>query len=165
MTGLTIPGVVLTPIQRHADERGAFAEIARQDALPKEFVQLNHSRSRQGVLRGLHFHERQADLWYVVSGRAQVALVDLRGSGRGVDVFEMSGDEPSTLYIPPRVAHGFLALEDLDLVYAVTAYFDSTDEHGVAWDDPDLAIPWAIRAPLVSGRDASNPAWKTLRPS
>ncbi|MDQ3981266.1 MAG: dTDP-4-dehydrorhamnose 3,5-epimerase family protein, partial [Actinomycetota bacterium] len=80
MTG--IDGVIVTPVDRHADERGYFSEIARFAGRPDDFSQANHSHSRRGVLRGLHYHLNQADLWYVVRGTAQVALADLRG-GRG----------------------------------------------------------------------------------
>ena len=161
MSPISIPGVVHRDLPMHGDTRGSFVEIARGERLPEPFVQINHSHSRKGVLRGLHWHLRQADLWYVVRGRAQVALVDLRGAGLpAVDVVELSAESPATLYIPPRIAHGFLALEDLDLVYAVTAYYDDSDEHGIAWNDPRLAIPWAEADPIVSDRDSSNPRWE-----
>ena len=73
-----IPGVVFSELDVHADARGSFAEIMRADAFPERFVQSNHSKSQAGVLRGLHYHRDQADLWYVMRGRAQVALADLR---------------------------------------------------------------------------------------
>jgi dTDP-4-dehydrorhamnose 3,5-epimerase-like enzyme len=73
-----IPGVVLIRPKVHADERGFFLETVREDTLGTAFVQGNHSHSRAGVLRGLHYHARQADAWYVVRGRARVGLADLR---------------------------------------------------------------------------------------
>lgn len=150
-----IPGVVVTHVARHEDERGYFSEIARFD----EYRQANHSHSRRGVLRGLHYHLNQADLWYVVNGIAQVGLVDLRDetSAPVVDTLTVGNAAPCTVYIPPRVAHGFLALTDLDLVYLVTQEYDAEDEHGLAWDDPALAIPWALPDPILSERDRSNP--------
>jgi dTDP-4-dehydrorhamnose 3,5-epimerase len=68
---------------------------------------------------------------------------------------DLSEDEPATLFIPPGVAHGFAALTELDLVYWVTRYFDGSDEHGVAWNDPTLAVPWEVDDPLLSARDAA----------
>ena len=160
MTADAIDGVRVTRLEQHADDRGRFVELFRAGAYPEIFVQGNHSRSRAGVLRGLHYHHRQADLWYVVSGTAQVALADLRKrrATPRVVTLELDGAEPVTLYIPRLVAHGFLALTDLDLIYHVTAYYDSSDEHGIAWNDPTLAVPWKTNDPMLSQRDADNPA-------
>lgn len=165
MTNAAIEGVILTDLEQHGDERGSFVELFRQRSYPGPFVQANHSRSIAGVLRGLHYHRKQADLWYVVAGRAQVALVDLRRSGTpAVRVLEMADEQPRSLYIPPGVAHGFLALEDLDLIYAVTAEYDASDEYGIAWDDPTLAVPWKRDRPILSERDSSNSRldWATI---
>ena len=152
MTG--IDGVVVTPVDRLDDERGFFSEIARFS----DYRQANHSHSRRGVLRGLHYHERQADLWYFVRGSAQVALVDLRTEPARprVATLTVGESEPCTIYIPPRVAHGFLALSDVDLVYLVTREYDASDERGIAWDDPALGIAWALPDPVVSARDRAN---------
>jgi dTDP-4-dehydrorhamnose 3,5-epimerase len=151
-----IPGVVVVVPEVHADDRGFFLETLREDVLGTTFVQGNHSRSKAGVLRGLHYHARQADAWYVVHGRCRVGLADLRKrTERPASLtIDLSEDDPATLFIPPGVAHGFAALTDLDLVYWVTHYFDGTDEHGVAWNDPTLAVPWEIPDPLLSERDA-----------
>ena len=148
-----IEGVVVTPVERHEDPRGFFTEIARFGA----YRQANHSHSRRGVLRGLHYHLTQADLWYVVRGTAQVALADLRGDEPVVETLTVGETSPCTIYVPPRVAHGFLALTDVDLVYLVTQEYDASDEHGVAWDDPSLAVPWALDDPILSERDRANP--------
>ncbi len=153
-----IPGVIVATPERHADERGSFTEIYRANAYPERFVQSNHSRSAAGVLRGLHYHRSQADLWYVSSGSAQVALADLRSPDEpSIATFELSAEEPTTIYIPAGVAHGYLALTDCEVIYWVTNYYDSTDEYGVAWDDPTLAVPWAVREPILSERDRTNP--------
>jgi dTDP-4-dehydrorhamnose 3,5-epimerase len=152
-----IPGVVLLRPDVHGDDRGFFLETIREDAVGTAFVQGNHSHSRAGVLRGLHFHARQADAWYVVRGRCRVGLADLRtrtGKPASLTV-DLSEDDPATLYIPPGVAHGFAAVTELDLVYWVTHYFDGRDEHGVAWNDPTLAVPWEVRDPILSDRDAA----------
>jgi dTDP-4-dehydrorhamnose 3,5-epimerase len=152
-----IPGVLLLRPEVHGDQRGFFVETLREDVLGATFVQGNHSHSQAGVLRGLHFHARQADAWYVVRGRARVGLADLRNRTErpAALTVDLSEDEPATLFIPPGVAHGFAALTEIDLVYWVTHYFDGSDEHGVAWNDPTLAVPWGIENPILSDRDAS----------
>jgi dTDP-4-dehydrorhamnose 3,5-epimerase len=163
----TIPGVQRRSLARHADERGAFTELWRAswtDGLEARFVQANLSQSAPGVLRGMHFHDRQADLWIVLSGRAFVALTDLRGliAEHGGEAAEASSETlalpaGSALFIPRGVAHGFLALEELTLAYLVSAEYDGTDEHGFSWDDPAAQIAWPGVSPVLSDRDRSNP--------
>jgi len=131
------------------------------------FVQANLSSSANGVLRGIHYHRRQLDYWTVTIGRAFVALVDVRplldGSGPRavVETRELLADD--WVVIPAGVAHGFLALETLELLYLVTNEFDGTDELGFAWDDPAVGVPWPAVAgtpdgrPILSDRDRSNP--------
>jgi dTDP-4-dehydrorhamnose 3,5-epimerase len=166
-TRSAIPGVEIREPAAHGDARGRFVEVFRSAAMPHPFAQSNHSRSAAGVLRGLHYHRRQDDLWYVVSGRAQVGLADLRGGGGHpvVETHVLDGERPATIYIPRGVAHGYLALTQLDLLYWVTAEYDPADEHGVAWDDSTLALPWQLAGPpVVSERDARNPAlaWEQI---
>jgi dTDP-4-dehydrorhamnose 3,5-epimerase len=174
-----IPGVAWGAVVRHGDLRGSFRELWRASAfgdLDAEragrpgaaFVQSNLSTSAPGVLRGLHFHRRQLDHWIVATGRALVALVDVRPvvadpTARPiVETRELGAD--GTVTIPVGVAHGFLALEPLELVYLVTNEFDGTDELGFAWDDPVAAVPWPPVAgtpdgrPILSDRDRSNPS-------
>jgi dTDP-4-dehydrorhamnose 3,5-epimerase len=130
------------------------------------FVQANLSSSVTGVLRGLHYHRRQLDYWVVVSGRAFVALVDVRSVARGLGpaVVETRELAPNDwVVIPAGVAHGFLALMPLELLYLVTNEYDGSDELGFAWDDPAVGIPWPAVAvtpdgrPILSDRDRSNP--------
>jgi dTDP-4-dehydrorhamnose 3,5-epimerase-like enzyme len=154
-----IPGAEYGAIERHADDRGAFRELWRASAFPRRgFVQANLSTSAPGVLRGLHLHRRQDDLWVVAGGRAFVALVDVRplldGSGPGplVETRELPADD--WVVIPRGVAHGFLALEPLDLIYLVTNEYD-----GVPWPVLDVT---ADGRPILSGRDAANPALDDL---
>lgn len=164
-----IPGVAWSRLARHADARGGFAEAWRRTGLDGherfEAVQANLSSSVEGVLRGLHLHRRQSDRWIVVSGAAFVALVDVRptladpAASAVVETATLRRDE--TVTIPPLVAHGFLALEPLELLYFVTNEYDSSDELGFAWDDPALGVPWPHVAtpdgrPILSGRDQSN---------
>jgi dTDP-4-dehydrorhamnose 3,5-epimerase len=162
-----IAGVTWGAVERHADERGSFRELWRRSRIPEPFVQVNLSTSAPGVLRGLHLHRRQVDHWVVATGRALVALVDARplldGSGATalVETRELATDGSVT--IPPGVAHGFLALEPLELLYLVSNEYDGSDEHGFAWDDPAVAVPWPqVSAtpegrPILSDRDRSNP--------
>lgn len=162
-----IEGVRLLPLRRHRDARGWLAEVYRRAWVPGagEAVQANVSVSRRGVLRGLHFHRQQADYWCVLSGRAFVGLFDCRAGsptrGRKAEV-RLSAEAPRALYIPPGVAHGFYAEEDVVLLYLVDRYFTGEDEFGVAWDDPEVGIAWPARDPILSERDHSNPPLAAL---
>jgi dTDP-4-dehydrorhamnose 3,5-epimerase len=164
MTHRAIPhGAKVVDLTRRLDDRGVFTEVFRQEWFPgaRAMVQSNLSRSREGVLRGLHFHRRQADYWCVLEGAAFVALVDLR-SGSPTErsawwrTFDAS-ERLRGLYVPPGVAHGFYALSDVALQYLVDEPFSGDDEFGFAWNDEDAAIPWPSSAPVTSERDASNP--------
>lgn len=161
-----IRGVELTEIAGHTDDRGSFVEVCRASHGVIAFSQINHSHSREGALRGLHYHQRQSDLWYIVSGSAQVALADLRdrSGDLSISVFEMHANRPSTLLIPPGVAHGYLALTELHLVYAVNEEYDGGDEFGISWCDATLQIPWATQNPVLSERDQMNPElrWESI---
>ena len=135
-------------------------------------VQSNLSRTRAGGLRGLHFHRQQADYWCVLEGVAFVALIDLRAGSPTQDAAWWHTFDAARglrgLYVPAGVAHGFLAVADLTMQYLVDRAFTGDDELGIAWDDPDLAIPWPLDDPLVSQRDMSNPAFADVvrdRPS
>ena len=168
-----LDGVRYGAIERHADDRGAFRELWRATAFPeRRFVQANLSTSAGGVLRGLHVHRRQDDLWIVSAGRAFVALVDIRAMLDAtapsplVETRELAPDD--WVVIPSGVAHGFLAIEALDLVYFVTNEYDGSDELGFAWDDPAAAVPWpALEGipdgrPILSDRDSRNPSLADL---
>jgi dTDP-4-dehydrorhamnose 3,5-epimerase len=123
-------------------------------------VQGNRSDSRAGVVRALHYHLRQADYWYVPQGRIFVATFDLRRSSptRGQTfTIEIGEGAEIGVYIPPGVAHGFQAITDATLTYLVDEYYDASDEHGVAWDDPEAGIPWPIADAILSERDRANP--------
>jgi dTDP-4-dehydrorhamnose 3,5-epimerase len=178
---VALPGVRWGRVARHGDTRGAFREVWRESQFPAltadltgmpgaRFVQSNLSTSAAGVLRGLHYHRRQLDHWIVLDGRAFVALVDIRPTARGgaplVETRELAADD--TVTIPTGVAHGFLALTDLTLLYLVTNEYDGTDELGFAWDDPWAAVRWPdVRgtgdgAPILSERDKKNPPLRDL---
>ena len=144
------------PLTRHADERGWFSELARASALPKPMRQANLAWSRQGVIRGLHFHERgQCDLFVCLQGMVRVVVLD-RESGETFT--EDIGDEnPVALYIPGRHAHGFEALTDLLFLYHVTEEYDPADpdEHEIPWDDPRVKHLWSTTSPILSERDTA----------
>ena len=160
----TIAGVRIFALEPHPDERGRFQETYQRSWVEggPEMVQASLSYSRKDVLRGIHFHRRQADYWTIALGRCRVALVDIRRGSptfRAIDTFEMSDEEPRGVYIPPLVAHGLHAVEDMVLSYLVSEEFDpaAPDEFGIAWNDPDLAIDWGTVDPILSDRDRSNP--------
>ena len=160
---VTIDGVEVVDLEVYADVRGSFVEFYRQSWIPSDrsALQGNISRSTSGSLRAMHFHRRQWDYWFVVAGAMFVALVDLRSGSPTVRVtstLRLSAESPKGLFIPPGVAHGFLAETDLVLGYLVDRYFDGTDESGIAWNDPELGIGWPVADPVVSDRDRSNPS-------
>jgi dTDP-4-dehydrorhamnose 3,5-epimerase len=164
-----IRGVSLVRFQAFADSRGYFYESFRKSWLPDVpgMVQGNCSFSRAGVLRGLHYHLKQADFWSVPSGKVQAALYDFRRSSPtygASQVLEMGPAAPIGLYIPKGVAHGFLALEDSIMSYLVDQYYDGDDELGIRWDDPTLGIAWDLRGktPVLSARDSQNPLVKAI---
>ena len=151
-----IEGILRIPLRRFEDERGWFVELRRESRLPKRTVQTNLSFSRQGVIRGLHFHERgQDDLFACLQGLARVVVLD-RASGETFS--EEIGDEnPVAIYIPGRHAHGFEALTDLLFCYHVTEEYDPADpdEQEIPWDDPRVRELWSTQSPILSQRDAA----------
>jgi len=163
-----IEGAFLVPLALHADDRGFLVELFRHEWLgevPGEvphMVQANLSRSRARVLRGLHFHRRQADYWCVLAGRAFVGLFDLRAGspteGRKAELTMDAEAGRTALYLPPGVAHGFYAETEVLLQYLVDAYYSGEDELGLAWDDPDVGIAWPVSEPVLSERDRHNPS-------
>lgn len=145
------------------DARGQFMETFRKEWFPDrswEIVQGNRSQSAPGVLRGLHYHHHQVDYWQLLAGTIRVALADLRPASptyRATEIIDLDAANPVGLYIPVGVAHGFYAQSAATLAYLVDNYYTGSDELGVAWNDPELAIPWGIDAPILSERDAKNP--------
>jgi dTDP-4-dehydrorhamnose 3,5-epimerase len=151
-----IEGIVRLPALVHEDARGWVVEVRRESQLPKPTRQTNVSFSRQGVIRGLHYHERgQDDLFYCISGKARVVVLD-RNSGETFTE-DIGDDNPVALYIPGRHAHGFEALTDVLFSYHVTEEYDpdDPDEQGIAWDDPRVVDLWSTRSPILSPRDQS----------
>ena len=144
------------PLRRYEDARGWLMEIRRESQLPKPSRQTNVSFSRRGVIRGLHWHERQDDLFTCLQGTARVVVLD-RETGETFTL-DVGDDNPVALYIPGRLAHGFEALTDLVFCYHVTAEYDPADpdEHGIPWDDPRVKHLWSTQSPILSERDAAS---------
>jgi dTDP-4-dehydrorhamnose 3,5-epimerase len=165
-----IKDVQIVTLKSFGDERGRFVETFRKEWFPQrswEITQTNRSDSKAGVLRGLHYHFKQVDYWYVVNGKIRAGLVDIRPGSPTYGVaqtVEMGEENQVGIFIPIGVAHGFVALTDATLTYIVDNYYDSHDEYGVAWDDPDIAMPWDVEQPLVSARDVGNPRLKDIPP-
>ncbi len=176
-----LPGVVVVEPAVFADDRGWFCESWSQPrfdaalaalglAAPRPFVQDNHSVSRAGVLRGLHYQlppHAQGKLVRVVKGAAFDVAVDIRpGSphfGRWFGA-ELSAANRRQLWIPEGFAHGFVALEDdTHFLYKTTDTYAKDCERSIRWDDPGLAIAWplpaGVAAPLLAPKDAAAPAF------
>jgi dTDP-4-dehydrorhamnose 3,5-epimerase len=160
-----LPGVMRRSLVRNDDARGTLREAWRASWLAgldlPALAQANHTVSRAGTLRGLHFHVRQTDIWVVLDGRGHVGLADIRdlletGTGRAptLSLELASGD---CLLIPTGVAHGLWALTDVSLLYLVTEEYDGSDEQGFAWNDPTAGVSWPAGEPLLSERDRSAP--------
>lgn len=165
----SIPGVLLIRPNVFQDDRGFFMEIyhARifaEAGINTAFVQDNHSGSRQGTLRGLHYQVQHAQAKLVRSVRGEIydVAVDLRRSsptfGRWVGCV-LSSENRRMMWIPEGFAHGFYALSDYaELAYKVTDYYAPEWERTLAWNDPTVGIAWPVvggRTPLLSAKDAA----------
>jgi dTDP-4-dehydrorhamnose 3,5-epimerase len=165
-----ISGVKFAKLKAWDDDRGRFLETFRKEWFPErswEVIQTNCSYSQTNVLRGLHYHHRQVDYWFAVRGMIRVALVDLRRSSptRGASqTLEIGEDNPMGIFIPIGIAHGFVALTDATLTYLVDSYYDGSDEHGVAWNDPALGVEWGVGSPILSPRDLQNSLLRDIPP-
>ena len=131
-----------------------------------EMRQINHSRSVKGVLRGLHAERWEKIVW-VVRGQAFSAIVDIRPASPTFgqyELFELSADNRTALYIPEGFANSVYARSEIDYMYMVTKTYTGGDTFAVAWDDPDIAVPWPDPQPIISQRDRSNPRLRELYP-
>jgi dTDP-4-dehydrorhamnose 3,5-epimerase len=145
------------PLTRHEDERGWFAELIRASALEKPIKQANLSRSRKGVIRGLHYHEHgQDDLFVCLEGMVRIVVLD-RESGETFTE-DIGDDNPVAVYVPGVHAHGYEALTDCLFMYLVTEEYDATapDEHSIPWNDERVRHIWSTSSPILSARDASS---------
>jgi len=163
-----IPDVKIIEPAIFGDERGFFMETWSQKLFeekvtgrPTTFVQDNHSKSKKGILRGLHYQTEntQGKLVRVISGKVFDVAVDIRKSsetfGKWVGV-ELSAENKRQLWVPEGFAHGFYVMSDeAEFVYKCTDYYNSKAEHSIKWDDPEIDIIWPIGAvkPLLSEKD------------
>lgn len=163
-----LPGVLIIEPRLFGDARGFLLEswnaraFAQATGLDMHFVQDNHSRSRRGVLRGLHYQIRQPQgkLVRVVRGAVFDVAVDLRRSsatfGRWFGT-ELTGDNHRQLWVPPGFGHGFLVLsESADVLYKATDYYAPEQERSLLWNDPAVGVDWPLHGiePLLSAKDA-----------
>ena len=159
-----IAGVRVATLRKFSDERGWFCELRRESwyhelSGGRGSMQTNLSVSKQGVIRGLHWHKRgQDDLFFCPVGQARVVLFDRReespthGVAWSIDINE---DNCKAVYIPGQIAHGFEALTDLVFCYHVTEEYDPADpdEQNLSWNDPRVASLWHTQTPVLSARD------------
>ena len=175
VTSTNLPGVKLIEPAVHGDERGFFVETFQAErylaaaGIALTFIQDNHSRSRRGVLRGLHLQTArpQGKLVRVARGEVFDVAADIDPNsptfGRWTGAV-LSDRNHHQLWIPPGYAHGFLVLSEVaDFEYKCTDYYDPQSEAGVIWNDPDLAIDWPNREPTLSAKDARLPRLAELR--
>ena len=174
-----LDGVLLIEPKVFGDARGFFLESFNQQRFDEavgqhvDFVQDNHSRSRKGVLRGLHFQRAphaQGKLVRCVAGAVFDVAVDVRANsptfGRWVG-FELSADNHRQLWIPPGFAHGFLVLsESADFLYKTTDYYAPQAEGALRWDDPEVGIRWPVLGEefTLADKDRQAPLLKDLQP-
>lgn len=166
-----IAGVLTVELRSFVDERGFFLErfstrAFRAAGIPTEFCQDNHSRSKPGVLRGLHYQSDpgQSKLVGVIRGRIWDVALDVRPDSPTFGehfAIELDGESGRLVWLPPGVAHGFCVLGDepADVVYKVDQPYNSQSEGGILWCDAEIKIQWPVSHPIVSGRDRSLPTF------
>ena len=174
VTATAIPDVLIIEPKIFGDSRGFFFESFNQrdfnaaTGTEFSFVQDNHSRSKKGVLRGLHYQlgRPQGKLVRVVRGAVFDVVVDIRLTSPTFGKFfgmELNEDKGLQLWVPPGFAHGFSVLSaSADLLYKSSEYYILSLKRCIAWDDPDLGIMWQLKkAPILSAKDATGQAFKT----
>jgi len=165
-----LDGVYLLEPVQHRDERGFFMESFRADTLkrlglPSLFIQDNHSLSvPRGTLRGMHYQtppKAQTKLIRVLAGAIHDVVVDMRENSRTFgqwEAFLLSEENSLQLLVPKGFAHGFCTLqENAQVLYKVDALYSLEHDRGIAFDDPDLAIPWPVEDPVLSDKDGKHP--------
>jgi len=156
--GSKISGIRLRDLTVHGDERGRVFEGWRAEWTDWPVKQLTEARASAGVLKGLHLHYKQWDWWRCVTGRMFVGLYDARPDSPTVgvtDCFEMSGEAPSALAIPPGVAHGFYTVTDIEMIYLLSETYNPDDEFGIKADS--VGIDWPSNNAIISERDRTLP--------
>ncbi|MDR1514743.1 MAG: dTDP-4-dehydrorhamnose 3,5-epimerase [Synergistaceae bacterium] len=170
---LPIDGLLLIETKKYGDDRGFFMETYNEEGfreigLSLDFVQDNRSRSRRGILRGLHFQKThpQGKLVCVTNGEVFDVAVDLRKSSTTFGEWfgvNLSGDRGTLFYIPPGFAHGFYVLSDTaDFMYKCTDFYRPDDEGGLLWNDPAVGIAWPVcdvSYPVMTEKDKHYPVF------
>lgn len=170
----SIEGLFILERPIFSDERGFFRELFHKDELEKVIgfqfkgIQMNHSHSLPGVLRGIH-----AESWnkiiYPVSGQVFIAIVDIRPDSKTfgqVETFNVSDEKRFGLFISNGLANSLCVIggKPVDYIYLVDVYYDGSDTRAIAWDDPDLNIDWPNKNPVLSERDKNNSKLRDLFP-
>ena len=170
----TIPEVILIEPEVFGDSRGFFmetwhAEKFKDAGIDMQFVQDNHSKSAQGILRGLHYQveQSQGKLVRVITGEVFDVAVDLRQKSPSFGQWvgkTLTAENKHMLWVPPGFAHGFYVISDeAEFVYKCTDFYTPEYERCIRWDDPDLAINWPLPAgqsPVLSGKDQEGTSFK-----
>lgn len=168
-----IPGVLVFTPKVFGDDRGFFLESYNRKEFAKAgieevFVQDNHSKSVQGVIRGLHYQKKhpQGKLIRVIQGEVLDVVVDIRREspafGKWVSVL-ISAENNKQVWIPGGLAHGFSVLsETAEFCYKVTDYYHPEDEAGIRWNDPQLNIDWQVQTPILSEKDKNLPLFTNI---
>ena len=163
-----LAGVLVIEPRNFADERGFFLESYEDEryraaGITERFVQDNHSRSSKDVLRGMHFTRKrpQAQILTVMRGTIFDVVVDVRPDSPTFSRWfgiELTAGAICQIYMAAGFAHGFCVLSDwADLHYKVSQRYDPEDDGGVHWNDPDLAITWPVKQPIIARRDQEHP--------
>lgn len=168
-----LPGLLVIKPRVYEDERGFFLETWQKKryeeiGIEENFVQDNWSRSSKGVLRGLHFQKKhpQGKLVSVKRGKVFDVALDIRKNSSTFGEWygeELSDENHLQMYVPSGFAHGFCVLSEFaDFCYKCTDYYNSKDEGGIRFDDPDLDINWPINKPIVSEKDKELQKFKSI---
>ncbi|WP_321342420.1 dTDP-4-dehydrorhamnose 3,5-epimerase family protein [Breoghania sp.] len=160
-------GVELRALTPHADSRGVFLEMFRQEwGVGGDLIQWNAVHSAPNVLRGVHVHANHVDYLIPIAGTLLLGLHDMRTQsptgGRSV-MLEIEGGSPQAVSIPIGVCHGFYFPVPSVHVYAVSSYWDGSDEFGCRYDDPDLGLNWPTSAPVLSDKDRKACSFAEMR--
>jgi dTDP-4-dehydrorhamnose 3,5-epimerase len=165
-----LDGPVLFWPKKYTDSRGSFHEMFNEDRYAQwisgiHWAQVNHSRTVQSAIRGLHYREGEAKLITVMHGEIHDVVVnivpesELFGQWFG---FQLKAG--AQIFVPAGFAHGFAVKSaDAEIVYLTNKTYDPKLSRGLAWDDPDLKIPWGIQDPTISDQDKKNPSWKEYK--
>ena len=164
-----LKGVLLFGPNVHSDGRGFFKEIFhaeryREAGITGEFVQDNYSKSKKGVLRGLHYQvtKAQGKLVSCMRGTILDVVADINPTSPTFGKYysaELSEKNHLQLWVPPGYAHGFCVIsDDAEVTYKCTEYYDPSSERGIIWNDDTLSIDWPVKDPTISPKDNEWPS-------